>query len=122
VAIRLDNGRPDDARRHLLLSPGRPDQRVGGKTLRLYDTQTRQWRVVFFAPARNVVISLSGGAAGDRIVLLGTDVDGAALRWSFKNVGPDSFDWLGEISVDHGKHWRVEQQMHLTRAHSQPGT
>ena len=94
---------------------GRPGERVGGTTLRLYDTQTKQWHVTFFAPARNAVISLVGGAAGDRIVLFGTDVDGSPLRWSFNDIKPDSLYWKGEISSDGGKTWRVEQEMRLTR-------
>jgi hypothetical protein len=94
---------------------GQPAERVGGTTLRFYDTQAKQWRVIFFAPARNAVISLVGGRAGDRIVLLGTDVDGSALRWSFNDIKSDSLYWKGEISSNGGKTWRVEQEMHLTR-------
>jgi hypothetical protein len=48
-------------------------------------------------------------------VLLGTDVDGSALRWSFNDIKSDSLYWKGEISSDGGKTWRVEQEMHLTR-------
>jgi hypothetical protein len=94
---------------------GQSAQRVGGTTLRFYDTQAKQWRVTFFAPTRNAVISLVGGRAGDRILLLGTDVDGSALRWSFNDIKADSLYWKGEISSDGGRTWRVEQEMHLTR-------
>jgi hypothetical protein len=98
----------------------RPVERVGGTTLRMYDTQRRQWRVTFFNPARNAIISLAGGAVGARIVLQGTDTDGSPLRWSFNDITPVSFSWLGEISSDAGKTWRVEQKMRLTR-HSTHG-
>jgi hypothetical protein len=101
---------------------GQPAERVGGTTLRLYDTQTKQWRVTFFAPARNAVISLVGGQAGESIVLLGTDVDGSALRWSFKDIKSDSLYWKGEISSDGGKTWRIEQEMHLTRRMPRAGS
>jgi hypothetical protein len=94
---------------------GRPAERAGGTTLRMYDTQLKQWRVTFFSPARNAIISLAGGAVGDRIVLLGTDTDGSPLRWSFNDIAPGSFSWLGEISSDGGETWRVEQEMRLTR-------
>jgi hypothetical protein len=97
---------------------GRPAERAGGTTLRMYDTQRKQWRVTFFSPARNTIISLAGGAVGARIVLLGTDTDGSALRWSFNDIAPHSFSWLGEISSDGGKTWRVEQKMQLTRRSS----
>jgi hypothetical protein len=94
---------------------GRPAQRTGGTTLRMYDTQRKQWRVTFFSPARNAIISLAGGAVGAGIELLGTDTDGSQLRWSFNDIAPNSFSWLGEISSDGGKTWRVEQKMRLTR-------
>jgi hypothetical protein len=94
---------------------GRPAERVGGTTLRMYDTQRKQWRVTFFSPARNAIISLAGGRVGAGIVLLGTDTDGSPLRWSFNDIAPNSFSWLGEISADGGKTWRVEQRMHLRR-------
>ncbi|RUL79840.1 hypothetical protein [Dyella choica] len=94
---------------------GQSAERDGGTTLRFYDTQTRQWRVYFFAPARNAVIALAGGAEGNRIVLRGNDVDGSLLRWSFNDIKPDSLYWKGEISHDGGKSWRIEQEMHLTR-------
>jgi hypothetical protein len=99
---------------------GKPEERVGGTTLRFYDTRVKQWRVTFFAPARNAVISLVGGREGDRIVLRGTDVDGSALRWSFNDIKSDSLYWKGEVSSDRGKTWRVEQEMHLTRRGSTP--
>jgi len=98
---------------------GRPADRVGGTTLRMYDTQRHQWRVTFFRPSRNAIISLVGGPVGSRIVLLGTDTDGSPLRWSFNDIASNSFSWLGEISADGGKTWRVEQKMHLTRRSSQ---
>jgi uncharacterized protein (DUF2249 family) len=84
----------------------------------MYDTQRRQWRVTFFSPARNAIISLAGGAVAGRIVLLGVDTDGSPLRWSFNDITPNSFSWLGEISSDGGKTWRVEQRMHLTRGNA----
>jgi hypothetical protein len=94
---------------------GRSGERVGGTTLRMYDAQARQWRVIFFAPARGAIISLAGGRVGERIVLLGKDTDGSALRWSFNAITRDSCHWIGEISADDGGHWRVEQEMWLRR-------
>lgn len=58
---------------------------------------------------------LRGGTEGDRIVLLGQDVDGSALRWSFNDIQQNSFSWRGEISADGGKTWRTEQEMMLKR-------
>jgi hypothetical protein len=94
---------------------GHPSDRVGGTTLRYFDTGARVWKVVFFAPARNAAISLTGGVEGDRILLRGLDVDGSQLRWSFNNMSPTSMTWRGEISPDGGKTWRLEQEMQLHR-------
>jgi hypothetical protein len=62
-----------------------------------------------------LALVLHGGADGERIVLLGTDVDGAKLRWTFNDIRPDSFLWRGETSPDGGTTWRTEQVMHLKR-------
>lgn len=96
-------------------APADPLQWKGGTTLRLFDPRTGDWQVSFFAASRAEVIHLRGGAQGPRIVLHGVDVDGSALRWSFNDIGPSSFRWLGETSADGGRHWRVEQEMHLRR-------
>lgn len=92
----------------------------GGTTLRLFDSNSQQWHVSWFAAMRGEAIHLRGGAEGERIVLHGTDVDGALLRWSFNDVRETSFRWLGETSSDDGVTWRVEQEMHLHR--TQPGS
>jgi len=95
-----------------------PHERTGGTTLRSYDSEHNEWRVTFYAPARNAVISLVGGQVGNRIVLHGIDIDGSALRWSFNDMRRESFRWSGEISSDGGKTWRMEQEMLLKRRRS----
>lgn len=95
--------------------PERADERRGGTTVRLFDPKAQQWLVSWFAALRGEVIHLKGGAEGERIVLHGADVDGSSLRWSFSDIQPDRFRWLGETSADGGRHWRVEQEMHLRR-------
>jgi hypothetical protein len=91
----------------------------GGTTVRLYDPKAQAWLVSWFAALRGEVIHLQGGPqqgpAGERIVLHGLDVDGDALRWSFNDIEPTRFRWLGETSCDGGASWRVEQEMHLVR-------
>jgi hypothetical protein len=94
---------------------GKPEERVGGTSLRFYDTQKKEWNVVWFSPRRNFFVSLKGNREGARIVLHGQDIDGSLMRWSFNNIRPDSFRWLGEKSVDGGKTWSLEQEMHVRR-------
>ena len=96
-------------------SSGSRSERTGGTTLRIYDSERKEWRVSFYVPARNAVISLAGGQVGNRIVLHGIDTDGSPLRWSFNDMTRESFRWIGEISNDGGKTWRMEQEMLLRR-------
>jgi hypothetical protein len=86
-----------------------------GTTIRFFVAKFGQWRVVWIPPFSGNVITLTGGAVGDRIVLSGQDVDGSKLRWSFNKIQTDSFLWRGETSADGGKTWRIEQEMRLKR-------
>ena len=86
-----------------------------GTTVRFYDAKFKEWRIVWIPPLSGNVITLKGGAVGDRIVLLGRDVNGSMLRWSFNEIQADSFVWRGESSSDEGKTWRTEQVMRLRR-------
>jgi hypothetical protein len=94
------------------------DRIARGTTLRFYDAKSGKWRIVWIAPPTGNVVTLKGGAVGDRIVFEGRDVDGSPFRWSFNDIRHDSFLWRGEISPDGGKTWRLEQEMHLTRRNS----
>jgi hypothetical protein len=96
------------------------ERRSMGSTIRFYDAKSEQWRVVWIPPSSGNVITLKGGAVGDRIVLEGADVDRAKLRWSFNDIHADSFLWRGETSADGGRTWRVEQEMRLKRLNPIP--
>ena len=99
----------------VLIEGDKESGRKLGTTIRFYDAAASQWRIVWIPPLSGNVIALRGGAAGDRIVLLGDDVDGSKLRWSFNDIKVDSFLWRGETSADGGRTWRIEQEMHLKR-------
>jgi hypothetical protein len=85
-----------------------------GTSLRFFDRKSKKWEVIFINPVYGVII-VRGGAEGDNIVLRGVDNEDAALRWSFKNIKPDSFVWYGEKSFDKGKTWRLEEEHHMRR-------
>jgi len=86
-----------------------------GTSIRFFDERSKSWRVVFVSPKHNAVLTVRGGAEGDRIVLRGTDDEGSALRWSFVDIQPASFTWRGEKSRDGGKTWRLEEEHHMRR-------
>jgi hypothetical protein len=99
----------------VIIKGGEQERMARGTTLRFYDVGSGSWRIVWIAPGSGDVAVLKGGAVGDRIVLEGVEVDGAPFRWSFNDIRRDSFVWRGEISVDGGKTWRLEQEMRLKR-------
>jgi uncharacterized protein len=93
---------------------GESDRRIG-TSLRFFDTALKQWRVVFVGPQSNYLVVVQGGVKGDRIVLHGVDADGSRIRWSFNDIGPDSFVWRGETSRDGGTSWRLEEEHRMRR-------
>jgi hypothetical protein len=86
-----------------------------GTSVRFFDNKAKVWRVVFVSPAYGAIITVQGGAEGDRIVLRGVDDAGSMLRWSFNDIRADSFVWRGETSRDGGKTWRLEEEHHMRR-------
>ena len=78
-------------------------ERKVGTTVRFFDSKTGKWRIVWISPEEGIIKTLAGGREGDRIVLEGTSDDGAAVRWSFNDIRPDSFVWRGEKSRDYAK-------------------
>lgn len=91
------------------------NERNIGTSIRFFDDKSRTWRVVFVSPANGGLLTVQGGVEGGRIVLRGTDDEGAALRWSFNDIEAHSFVWRGEKSRDGGKTWRLEEEHHMKR-------
>jgi hypothetical protein len=90
-------------------------ERTIGTTIRFFDAEHKQWRVVFVNPQFNYVVTTQGGLEGDRIVLRGVDSDGLPIRWTFSEMTPESFHWQGEKSRDGEKTWIVEEDHHMKR-------
>lgn len=87
-----------------------------GVTLRCYDPGRGAWRVAWMMPSGGEFAWLSGRREGDRIVQEGEGPrPGERLRWSFSELGPDSFLWRGELSRDGGQRWELEQEMRASR-------
>jgi hypothetical protein len=93
--------------------------RSTGSTMRLYDPDGDHWHVVWFSPYGRIV-TLIGRAGPDGGILQEgrRNNDGRPVRWEFTEVTDTSFRWLGHISDDDGRTWRLEQEM---RARRRPG-
>ena len=65
--------------------------------------------------ARSTTHARSGVPDGRDIVQEGTDDAGAAIRWSFTEITPDSFRWRGERSLDRGATWQLQAEFFARR-------
>jgi hypothetical protein len=81
-----------------------------GTTLRVYDPGLDAWHILWIDPVKQLYTRQIGRARGNDIVQDGKDDSGAMVRWSFTEITPDSFHWLGERSHD-GARWRMEVEL-----------
>jgi len=90
--------------------------RTFGTTIRCYDPKSDVWHVTWMQPHGGEFVHLIGRQIGDRIVQesIGSD-PGRRQRWSFTEITPKSFLWLGESSMDGGVTWTLEQEMRGVR-------
>jgi hypothetical protein len=89
-----------------------------GATLRVWDSAIQAWRVTWMNPVTGSRDELIGRWSGKDIVQLGTHSDGTTIRWSFVDITPDSFRWLGEVLQPDGKTWKLEAEFHARRMKS----
>jgi hypothetical protein len=87
-----------------------------GSTLRIYDPHLDAWRIQWTEPVLGAYLTMIGRAEGADIVQLGKDEDGNELRWSFRDIRPDSFLWRGELSRDGGTSWHKVVEFTAKRA------
>ena len=87
-----------------------------GTTIRLFDPAIDAWHVTWINPAQNYVAHLTGRARGRDIVQEGTGPNGERLRWTFSDITTNRFRWVGEVSLDSGRSWRMTQEMSALRA------
>lgn len=86
-----------------------------GFTLRMYDYNSRKWNIYWSNPLSGIHNHLSGTWVGKDIVQTGKDAKGNLMRWSLREIKPESFHWLGEISDDEGKNWKLSAEFFCTR-------
>jgi hypothetical protein len=80
---------------------------VYGTTLRVYDPKLDAWHIHWLDPVTQSFFTMMGRKEGEMIVQLGETPDGNRIRWSFRDITPDSFFWVGEIAADRATSWRT---------------
>jgi hypothetical protein len=88
-----------------------------GTTLRVYDPGLDAWHILWSDPLKQYYTRQIGRARGrgKDIVQEGTAGDGAAIRWSFTEIEPNAFRWLGERSRDGGASWQLQADFRARR-------
>lgn len=86
-----------------------------GTTLRVWDSSLQAWRITWINSAGNHHEELIGGWSGKDIVQVGARPNGAPIRWSFTEITPDSFHWLGESLQPDGRTWKLEGEFRARR-------
>ncbi len=86
-----------------------------GATLRVWDPTLQAWRVTWTNPATGKRNELIGRWSGTDVVQVGSLADGTPIRWTFTEIKPDSFHWLGEALRPDGKTWRLEGEFRARR-------
>ena len=81
-----------------------------GSTLRVYDPGLDAWHILWSDPVKQLYTRQIGRARGNDIVQDGKADSGDLMRWSFLDIAPDSFRWLGERSQDAGANWHVQAE------------
>lgn len=86
-----------------------------GTTLRVYDPKLKIWHIIWTDPATMFMSRQIGRASNGAIIQEGKTETGQILRWSFTEIQPNAFHWLGEISMDEGKSWRKQVDVFARR-------
>jgi len=86
-----------------------------GTTLRVYDPGIDAWHILWSDPVRQYYTRQIGRARGADIVQLGKTDAGVPVRWSFTDITPNSFRWLGERSLDGEATWHVQAEFRARR-------
>jgi hypothetical protein len=86
-----------------------------GTTLRVYDPQIDAWHILWSDPLRQYYARQIGRARGKDIVQEGQNDARERLRWSFTQITPDSFHWLGERSLDNDATWQLQAEFFARR-------
>jgi hypothetical protein len=87
-----------------------------GTTLRVYEPALDAWHILWSDPLKQYYTWQIARARGRDIVQDGKLENGTLVRWSFLDMTPNSFRWLGERSFDNGASWSMQFEMLAKRA------
>ncbi|WP_162914056.1 hypothetical protein [Taklimakanibacter lacteus] len=85
-----------------------------GTSLRFYDPAIEAWQSTWIGPMHHVVRTFIARRIGDEVVLETTQGEVPRMRWSFADIGAESFAWRNELWTGNG--WRVQQTFAAKRA------
>jgi hypothetical protein len=85
-----------------------------GTTLRIYDPSLDAWHILWNDPLKQYYTRQIGRARGNDIVQDGKNDAGVPVRWSFTEMTPNAFHWIGEHAPD-GTTWRKQVEMFARR-------
>jgi catechol 2,3-dioxygenase-like lactoylglutathione lyase family enzyme len=86
-----------------------------GTTLRIYDPGLDAWHILWSDPLKQYFTRQIGRAHGKDIVQNGRNDAGEPTRWSFIDITPSAFRWIGERSLDDGATWHRQAVFHARR-------
>jgi hypothetical protein len=86
--------------------PPDPALNMYGTTLRVWDPSIQAWRITWINPVANQRVDQIGRRSGRDIVQVGALPDGTTTRWTFSEIAPDGFRWLGEALEADGRTWK----------------
>ena len=81
-----------------------------GTTLRSWDFASQAWRIAWTNPVSGHHEEQVGRWNGPDILQEGTRPDGTRTRWTFTEITPSSFHWLGEALYPGKSAWTVEAE------------
>jgi hypothetical protein len=86
-----------------------------GTTLRVWDPSIEAWRITWINPVTGSRDELIGRWVGKDVVQVGTHAGVTPIRWTFTDITPDSFHWIGESLDTDGRSWKLQGEFRATR-------
>jgi hypothetical protein len=92
-----------------------PTMNMYGTTLRVWEASLRSWRITWLNPVAGIREEQLGAWSGRDVVQLGSRPDGTKTRWSYTEITPRSFHWIGEAQSPDSQHWILEGEFRARR-------